>query len=177
MIINLFFYINIFNNTYKIKDENMEDSGYEFEKGRIKAQTEQMKTATSNFSLFLIIPIVTFLIMVVFITIGISSTRKSINKTASISNTKKIESSDSFNIYLSSGRKYCVFLENELEHIITSNKTHDEKQITVKYNDIETCNPDKIKELKKGLDRSKEYEITLDYDDEGYIKLYTIEDL
>jgi len=169
------------NNTYKIEDEDMENSGYEFEKGRIKAQKEQMESATMNHKWIIVLPIlIASIVMFIVVNIAMMNMRKSANNFGSSTNSvakKNIESSDSFNIYLSSGRKYCIFLEDELERIITSNKTHDEKQIIVKYNGAETNNPDEIKQLKKSLNRDKEYEVTLDYDNEGYINVYTIEDI
>ena len=61
-----------------------------------------------------------------------------------------------------------------LEEIITSNKTQN-KKITVKYNEIETQNTEEIKKLKTDMDEFGSYEISLEYDEEGYINEAIIE--
>lgn len=89
----------------------------------------------------------------------------------------KQEVSD-FNFYFSSinGTKNGFLVKHSLDELITSNKTK-ERKITFKYNEIETQDPDVIKEAKKKIDDRKNYEISLDYDEEGYINLITVEDL
>ena len=63
-----------------------------------------------------------------------------------------------------------------IDEVITNNKTNDRK-ITVVYNDVKTSVPDEIKNLKKSLDSSNKYEVSLDYDDKGYVSTITIEDI
>lgn len=79
-----------------------------------------------------------------------------------------------FNSGYNSGRTYGGFVENDLNNIIENNKTNN-KKIAVKYGEKETNNPDEIIEIKKSLDLSIYYEITLNYDDGGYINIYSIE--
>ena len=67
-------------------------------------------------------------------------------------------------------------LNSALDEISTSNKKN-EKKITVKYNEIETQNPDEITNIKKDIVNSNEYELSFDYDEEGYINKATIEKL
>ena len=81
-----------------------------------------------------------------------------------------------FNFYVSNGTNNGFFVKSTLDKIITSNKTN-ERKITLKYNGVETQDSDVIKETKKKIDDRKNYEISLDYDSEGYINLITIEDL
>ena len=81
-----------------------------------------------------------------------------------------------FNFYFSNGTNNGFFVKSTLDKIITSNKTN-ERKITLKYNGVETQDSDVIKETKKKIDDRKNYEISLDYDSEGYINLITIEDL
>ena len=83
-----------------------------------------------------------------------------------------------FNFYFSNinGTKNGFMLKPTLDELITSNKTK-ERKITFKYNEIETQDPDIIKETKKKFDDRKDYEISVDYDENGYIKLITVEDL
>lgn len=61
-----------------------------------------------------------------------------------------------------------------LDEIIKSNKTQDRK-ITVKYNETETQDTEEIKKIKTNIDEFGSYEISLEYDEEGYIKEAIIE--
>lgn len=67
------------------------------------------------------------------------------------------------------------FVENLLELVVTNNKTKKDHLITVKYNQNETNVPDEIKGIKPKLEKFDEYEVTLDYDDNGYVNKVTIE--
>lgn len=78
-----------------------------------------------------------------------------------------------FDIY--SGEQYGNFLDNLLENVINNNKTQKEHIITVKYNQKETNIPEEIKTIKSQLEKLDEYEVTLDYDDNGYVNKVTIE--
>lgn len=167
------------NVTYKIDDEvkhvkydDMENSGYEFEKGRIKAQKEHLEssipTGNSVASKFMIIPmiaIIAFVIITLIVGLIAKSKQKSSFEVAA----------SSFNANYDNGRQPGIFVEDDIAKIIESNKKYSEKKITVKYEDKETNEPDEILELKKSMDFSIYYEISLDYDSEGYINLYTIE--
>ena len=83
-----------------------------------------------------------------------------------------------FNFYFSNmnGTTSGFLVKTDLDKLITSNKTKDRK-ITFKYNEIETQDPEIIKETKKRFDTSKDYEISIDYDEDGYVNLITVEDL
>lgn len=61
-----------------------------------------------------------------------------------------------------------------LDAIIKSNKTNDRK-ITVKYNELETQDTEEMSKLKTNIDEFGSYEISLEYDEEGYIKEAIIE--
>ncbi len=63
-----------------------------------------------------------------------------------------------------------------LDSIITSNKTKDRK-IAIKYNDIETQDVEKIKEIKLDMDKFKTYEVSIEYDESGYVTVAKIEEL
>ena len=78
-----------------------------------------------------------------------------------------------FDIY--SGKQYGNFLDNLLENVINNNKTQKEHIITVKYNQNETNIPEEIKTIKSQLEKLDEYEVTLDYNDNGYVNKVTIE--
>ena len=158
------------NATYKLDDENMEQSGYEFEKGRIKAQKEHLASTTAassqTVSKAILIPIIfiaAFIIMVIII--GIATGNKGGESSVSV---------NQFNLNYNHGRQPGVFVESDLADIIESNKKYS-KKITLKYEDKETSDPAEIAEIKKNMDLSADYEVTLDYDKDGYICSYTLE--
>ena len=80
-----------------------------------------------------------------------------------------------FNSDYHNGRIKGDIVEQDLSKLITNNKTNKKIIISVKYNDIGTSNADEITELKKGLNLDEYYEVSLEYDDQGYICTYTIE--
>ncbi len=64
------------------------------------------------------------------------------------------------------------FLEKLFDDVANNNKNNN-KIITVVYNNITTSNPDEITNLYDSLE-DKEYEVKLDYDDNGYVNKITI---
>lgn len=83
---------------------------------------------------------------------------------------------DMFNIQFSgmNGQKSTFFINDYLDEIVTNNKKQQEHIITVKYQDKATSNPDEIIAIKKSLDESKQYELSTDYDQAGFINKLTI---
>lgn len=61
-----------------------------------------------------------------------------------------------------------------LDHIITNNKT-EERKITVKYNQTETVEESEIKNIKREMGNFNNYEVTFEYDEDGFINKATIE--
>lgn len=59
-------------------------------------------------------------------------------------------------------------LESFLEKVITTNKTKDRK-ITIKYMETETQDTEVIKKLKTSIDDNSNFEVSFEYDEEGYI--------
>jgi hypothetical protein len=76
-----------------------------------------------------------------------------------------------------SGYQSCLFITDTIDNIVTNNKTQKKHLIAVKYNDKETTNPDEIKNIKKEACSNvwKYYEISFDYDKNGYINVMNIE--
>ena len=64
-------------------------------------------------------------------------------------------------------------LKRLLDEVITNNQTSG-KLITVKYNETVTQNVDEIKNLKTNIDDFSNFEISFEYDEEGYITSATI---
>ena len=63
-----------------------------------------------------------------------------------------------------------------LDKVITNNKTNQQHLITVVFKNHNTTNPEEIKNLKNELDDWHQYEVSLDYDVDGYINKITIEE-
>ena len=188
------------NASYKIDDEaqhvkydDMENSGYEFEKGRIKAQKEHIANNTvlgqTKFPVF-IIPI--FFIMIIGMSIimitRMHSARKEFSNSVDNSVTQKakeeaeanekqqkLESERySFNFKYSNGRKATIFVESMLNDVIDSNRTNKDRFITVNFKDISTQETEQILEIEKQLEDYGEYDVVLDYDEDGFVNAITI---
>ncbi len=183
------------NASYKIDDEakhvkydDMENSGYEFEKGRIKAQKEHATNSGANvnskipaFAMipFILIPIVMFVI-IISSAVGFSKWKSNSDNSSSTSVSdeaakRELESKVyDFNWKYSSGKKAAIFVENDLNNVINTNKTNNERYITVKFNGTETHDPEEILGIIDQLDKSKDYNVLLDYDTDGFITVMTI---
>ncbi len=75
----------------------------------------------------------------------------------------------------SSGTQWGISICNTLDDVITNNKTNPEHLITVTYKSTTTSDQEGIKNLKKSFDTWTNYEVSLDYDDDGYVNKIIIE--
>ena len=75
-----------------------------------------------------------------------------------------------------SGTKEKIFIERLLDNVITNNKTNQELIISVKYKGQETQDSSEIIKIKHNLE-NKQYEVILDYNEEGYVTKISIEDI
>lgn len=82
-----------------------------------------------------------------------------------------------FNMHYYSGTSFGGSVWNQLDSVITSNKTNKERAITVKYQETQTTSPEEILKIKKQLKQFNKYEVILDYDNDGFVNVITIEDL
>ena len=73
-----------------------------------------------------------------------------------------------------SGTKSGFFVKNLFDDIVTNNKTNKEHIVTLVFNENKTSDVDNIIDLKKSLSDSTEYEVILDYDDNGYVYMITV---
>lgn len=78
-----------------------------------------------------------------------------------------------FELY--NGTQSRFFVSNLLEEVVTNNKTQKEHIITVVYNEILTSNTDEITTLKQSLEDGNDYEVSLDYDTNGFVNKITIQ--
>lgn len=81
-----------------------------------------------------------------------------------------------FSLENDSGTQKGIFVKNTLDDIIKSNKKN-ERKITLKYNETETQDTEEIKNLKSSFEDFNDYEISIDYDEQGFINKVTIENL
>ena len=86
---------------------------------------------------------------------------------------------DSFNTKYENdaGKRSGFFIVRTLDDIVTNNKTNKSHVITVVYNGITTTEEKEIKEIRNKLSDRKDYDVSLDYDSNGYVNKYTIEDI
>ena len=76
---------------------------------------------------------------------------------------------------LFAGSQSGFLLENLLQKVITNNKTESDHMITVIYNETMTATPDEITALKQNFEDGEEYEVSLDYDTDGFVNKITIQ--
>lgn len=73
------------------------------------------------------------------------------------------------------GENYGLSVKRTLDKVITNNKKNTNNVLTVVYEDISTTDPEEIKKLKKNFDDWTKYEVSVDYDENGYVNKITIE--
>ena len=191
------------NATYKLDDEvqhvkydDMENSGYEFEKGRIKAQREhyansnvetQTKFPIFIIPIFIIITVGFFIFMVTRMQAArnrIEDFSNNVSNTMTQNANEKAEALEkqaqleidrqSFNWRYSNGRKATLFVKSMLNDVVENNRTNKERFITINFNDISTQDAEQILEIEKQLKDNSEYDVLIDYDDDGFVNIITI---
>lgn len=77
----------------------------------------------------------------------------------------------------SAGTQPTVHVKMILDNVIKSNKTNAEHKITFVYNGTETMDEQQIKNVKHSLKQFGEYEVSVDYDENGYVNKIILEDI
>ena len=79
---------------------------------------------------------------------------------------------NSFNIFLDGyhGKQYGIHIKSLLDNVISSNKKYPIHQVNVIYQKANTTDGDEIRAIRDKLGDMKKYEVTVDYDDAGYVK-------
>lgn len=172
--------------TFSVDDAYNE--GYKYTKGVLKARSEQMEedfnkaqdliknSSIGKSSRVLSIVFVTiFILIFVFIGYGIYTTF-TYNEAETTHDSFKV---NSFNTpyETDAGKRSGFFIVGTLDDIVTNNKTNKSHIITVVYNGITTTEEKEIKEIRNKLSDRKDYDVSLDYDSNGYVNKYTIEDI
>lgn len=98
---------------------------------------------------------------------------KSIDTIGDTNNKIKVDEFN-FNIESYSGTQDGTSVAELLDKVVTTIKKNSSHSITVIYGTTTTSNTDKITTLKKQFDNSSKYEVSLDYDSNGYINKVTI---
>ena len=152
-------------------------------------------STAKHFSLFMLFPIIVFIIIIataIIFTFKTSNENKDFFNDAEekindmyddIKNNNEVDvdiddvSKARFNLYFTNqnGTQYKMLVENLLDHIIDSNKKYNRKIVLV-YGDISTTDENEIINIKHKLDKPK-YEVRIDYDSNGYVNKITIEDI
>lgn len=169
--------------TFSVDDAYNE--GYKYTKGVLKAHSEQMEEDFNKAQdlmdsfigkpskVFSIAFVAIFILIFAFIGyhmyVGFSDSR----------NSRDSFEIDSFNTpyETDAGKRSGFFIVGTLDDIVTNNKTNKSHIITVVYNDITTTEEKEIKEIRNKLSDRKDYDVSLDYDSNGYVNKYTIEDI
>lgn len=169
--------------TFSVDDAYNE--GYKYTKGVLKARSEQMEEDFNKAQdlmddfigkpskVFSIAFVAIFILIFAFIGyhmyVGFSDSR----------NSRDSFEIDSFNTpyETDAGKRSGFFIVGTLDDIVTNNKTNKSHIITVVYNDITTTEEKEIKEIRNKLSDRKDYDVSLDYDSNGYVNKYTIEDI
>lgn len=190
------------NATFTIEDAF--SNGYNFEKGRMKAHDERRekihndinKTIESNVKtislITLISKIVPLIMVLILVTVILVTAIKFIKKDVKVKDnnsnnfvndviddikdsTNEYEVS-AFNSKFRSGEEYGSSLKYDIDKVITSNKTNKNHKITYIHNNLNTSDPNEIKEDKKTISDWNKYEVSLEYDDNGFVYQFIIED-
>ena len=83
------------------------------------------------------------------------------------------------NMYFESrtGTKATIFVESILDEINKINKKNTGHNVTLVYNNITTTDETEIKNLKHSLEEWGEYEVSIEYDENGYVNKVILEDI
>ena len=169
--------------TFSVDDAYNE--GYKYTKGVLKAHSEQMEEDFNKAQdliddfigkpskVFSIAFVAIFILIFGFIGYGIYTTFTDFETTHDSFEV------DSFNTpyETDAGKRSGFFIVRTLDDIVTNNKTNKSHVITVVYNGITATEEKSIKEIRNMLSENKYYDVSLDYDSNGYVNKFTIEDI
>ena len=116
------------------------------------------------------------IIFIVFCFIFITAITSFIFTAVRITSSRSTFSVSSFNspFTYSNGTQSGIFVANILDKAIDSNKKNSDHQIYIKYNDLKTNKENEIINIKDELERYSKYEVSIDYDNDGYVNYIKI---
>ena len=129
-----------------------------------------------------ILIIIMLVIIVILANKVIIDRQKNANKCGIICTIKKHILNDGFDLrsYNSkfefySGTESGMAVNSLIDYIVTNNKTNKDKLIKVIFKDINTNDVVQIANIKQSISRMKSYEVSIDYNEDGYVNMITIE--
>lgn len=165
--------------TFSIDDAYTQ--GYKYTKGVLKAHDEQMEKDLERAKDFMknnpvaktskimgIVFAVIFVLVFGFIVYNIVADFND--------NSFDIKSFNS-SYEVDAGKRSGFFLTGTLDDIVTNNKKNKKHIITVVYKDITTTDEKQIKKIRDSLNTHDYYDVSLDYDEKGYVNKFSIEDI
>lgn len=168
------------NTTFSVDDAYTE--GYKYTKGVYKAQEEHAERAFARMNEFMknsptakiskvIFVIASIIIVAVFgfIIYNIIQFETGTSNFDVTSFNSKYETH--------AGKTSGFFLTGILDDIVTNNKTNKKHIISVEYNEKSTVNEKEIKEIRNAISERKDYDLSFEYDNNGFINSLTIEEL
>lgn len=138
---------------------------------------------TKHFSKFMVIPVIAFFVIFVIILVSMFKAAGSFEQRANDSHSEfdqKVEEQKNeatknlfnFQFINDNGTKSAFFLESTFDEIVQSNKTH-ERKVSLIFDGKEYTDESEIINIKHSL--SGNYEVSLNYDDEGYINKIVVD--
>ena len=139
-------------------------------------------STVKHVSKYIFIPIILIILinLGIIIYFGVKSPSNNINEEnqkkteENINKQQELAKKEMFNFQFTNdnGTKSAFFLKNTLDTIIQSNKTN-ERKVTLVFNGTETTDETEIINIKQSLDG--DYEVSFDYDRDGYINKIIVE--
>lgn len=167
------------NTSFSIDDAYTE--GYKYTKGVLKAHDEQMEKEMERAKEFMrnnpfgktskVFTIIMFSIIILFF--GFIGYNIFVSFTDDSFDIKSFNSS----YEVDAGKRSGFFLTGTLDDIVTNNKKNKKHIITVVYKDITTTDEKQIKKIRDSLNTHDYYDVSLDYDEKGYVNKFSIEDI
>ena len=157
--------------------------GYKFEKGRMKAQSEHFDESLEKakeiiqpfgkvFIAHSVVSFAIFFIIFIFIIIGVFTFAVS-QSNNSVDEFDIRQFNNKYEMYV--GTESGFMISKLIDEVVANNKKDKEHQITFIYKEINTSNPDEIKNIKSQLNSVAQYEVSLEYDEVGFIYQVMVE--
>ena len=169
------------NTTFAVDDAYQD--GYKFEKGRMKAHSEHLEKSLEQAKgiiepvgkVFVAHSIVSVVIGIIVFIVGVCIIIFiAVKQSNSVDEFDIRRFNNDYEMYV--GSEYGSSVGRLIDTISTNNKKDEERVITVIYNDVNTQDPEKMKEIKKQLDDWTKYEVSFEYDEDGFIYQVKIEE-
>jgi len=163
--------------------EDAYHDGYKFEKGRMKAHSEQFEESLKHVKgivepvgkIFATQYIVSAVIgVIIFVIVAVLIGYFAFKQINSVDEFDIRRFNNQYEIY--NGTETGSSVGRLIDEVITNNKKDKKHQITIKYKETKTQDSEKMKEIKKQLDDWSKYEVSFEYDENGFIYLATIEE-